>query len=65
MLHKACEKRESYLRKLLEEERERNKVLQDQILIMAQQPLIVMEDQVAPAKVSYMDDDRMVELEGK
>ena len=60
---RTSEKEVQYLRRLLEEERERNRELQDQILIMADKPTIVPVGTGQPAKVVYMDDHRLLELE--
>lgn len=41
---------------------QRNRELQEQILLMAEKPIVPVEAR-GPAKVYYMDDQRLLELE--
>lgn len=51
-----------HLERLLDEERTRNRELQEQVLLMAEKPIVPVEAR-GPAKVYYMDDTRLLELE--
>jgi hypothetical protein len=53
----------SHLSRLLDEERTRNRELQEQILVLCEKPNIVPVGSNRPAKVIYMDDHRLLEME--
>lgn len=63
MIHKRCVEREKYLERLLDEERQKNSKLTEQIVAMAHQAPIPIAVDGEGAKVYFMDDNHLVELE--
>ena len=63
MLHRRCVEREKYLERLLDEEREKNAKLTEQIVVMAHAAPIPLTVDGEGAKVYFMDDNHIVELE--
>jgi hypothetical protein len=61
MFHRRCDKRIDHLERLLDEEREKNKNLQEQMLTLADKPVIPVG--ARPANVFYMDEARLMEME--
>lgn len=61
MFHKHCKSEIEFLRGELMKERERNRILQEQILVMADKPVIPVGP--SPANVYYMDDARLLEMQ--
>lgn len=61
MFHSRCDKRIQHLERLLDEERKRNQQLQEQMLTLADKPIIPVGSR--PANVFYMDEARLLEME--
>lgn len=64
MIHKRCEERIAHLERLLDEEREEKRKLQEALVDALQnRPSFVHTPTPGGGKIHYMDDDAMVELE--
>jgi hypothetical protein len=64
MIHDRCDSRIEYLEKLLDEERMKNSKLTEQIVVLSNHtPVPLAVDYNEEARVYYMDDAHIVELE--
>jgi len=61
MFHRRCDRRIEHLERLLDEERQLSRSLQEQVLTLAEKPIVPVGSR--PANVYYMDDQRLMEME--